>query len=97
MSIVRWEDPPPADRARALNGRGQTPWRAIVAELAANRGRWALVSVCRSQSTAGSTALMIRRSMMPSFHGRQFEAVARRVDGEFRVYARYVGEAGQHG
>lgn len=94
MSIIRWENPPPADARRNLNGKNQRPWRAIADELAASPGRWALVAVCSSQSTAGSNADALRHSRYPAFRGRRFEAVARRVDAEFRVYARYVGPAG---
>lgn len=86
MSVIRWEDPP-GDR------RG-TDWAAVAKALRWRPGKWALVVVCNNAVTAGAVARDIRVSKYPALRDRgPFEAVARSVDGEARVYARYVGEA----
>ena len=91
-SALRWEDPP-AHRRTGPRKPGQD-WIPIAAALRANPGRWAIVNVESNRSDAAQTANRISSGRIQSFYpvGR-FEAVARTVDGECRVYARYTGGA----
>ncbi|WP_328739905.1 hypothetical protein OHA91_22895 [Streptomyces erythrochromogenes] len=65
---------------------------AIAAQLRDHPGKWAYIDSKGSRASAGSTAYAIRtgklRAYAPAGH---YEAKARTVDGEFRVYARYCG------
>lgn len=89
MSVIRWETPPAAKGAQVHD------WAAIGAQLAAAPGRWALVAVCANGTVANSTAYNIRRGKYePLMALGRFEAKSRTVDGEHRVYARYVGGDG---
>jgi hypothetical protein len=90
VSVIRWEDPPPR--------RDVYDWHGIGTALMARPGVWALAAVYPSPASAASIAHQIR-------HGRFavlrelgcFEAVLRTVEGEARVYARYVGVEGVAG
>lgn len=83
-SLVVWEDPP----ALTANQRAQ----AVADELRAKPGVWAIVSTHPSMTTAQSTASNIRSGRRAIYRPRfSFDATPRHVDGENRVYARYVG------
>lgn len=86
-SVIRWEDPP-----RPGPG-GRRDWPAIAAELRKRPGAWAHVATYGTISVAGNVAYQVRSG---KFAGVQpagsVEAVSRAVDGECRVYARYVGD-----
>lgn len=85
MSEVRWEQPPPS-------GNDRYDWAAIGAQLVARPGEWAMVAVARNVGTSSQMAKKIRTSdYHPLAALGRFEAVARTVDGEPRVYARYIG------
>lgn len=84
--MIKFEDPPPAKRAVTVHD-----WPGISATLRARRGDWALVATCRNQNLASVTARQIRLGIRKEL-GQGFEATARTVDGEHRVYARYVGD-----
>lgn len=89
MSVIRWEEPP------AAKGSPVHDWPAIGAQLAAAPWRWALVAVCANGTLANSTALNIRKGKYKPLEAiGRFEAKSRTVDGEHRVYARYVGRDG---
>jgi hypothetical protein len=45
-------------------------------------------------NSANSTASRIKHGRHPSYRGRAWDAVARTVDGEHRVYARFIGVNG---
>lgn len=81
---LRWEEPP------EQKGGPVHDWRAIGEALRSRPNEWAMAVICRNSATAGSTALLIRRGRYDAL-GSGFEAVARTVGGEARVYARYVG------
>lgn len=86
-AIVRWEDPPRRGLGESHN------WSGIDADLKLRPEQWALAVVCRNPSTAGQTARHIRDGgYQPMTPAGAFEATARTIDGEHRVYARYVGE-----
>jgi len=89
MSGIRFEDPPGA--RSAATGRD---WTAAAAVLRKEPRRWAIVAVCPNAVTAASTANNIRRGQVAAMRPvGAFEAVSRTVDGEYRVYARWVGES----
>lgn len=85
--VLRWEQPPSRER-----GERRYDWARIADDLKANPGEWALVAVCPNPTTAASTARYIRNGKYKPL-GAGFDAVARTVDGEPRVYACYIGEA----
>jgi hypothetical protein len=84
--VIRWEDPPPGKYSPEYD------WPAIAKALSSAPGTWALVAVCPNTGTAGSTARHIRNGAYQALRTvGKFEATARTVRGEARVYARYVG------
>lgn len=83
--IIRWEDPP--DR----RGQAHYDWPAIAGALQGRPGAWALALVCPTREIAATTARYVRESHYEALQGEQYDAKARTVDGEFRVYARYLG------
>jgi hypothetical protein len=65
-------------------------------QLRARPGEWAPVTKQSSAGNAGQFAYTVRRGLRKAWlPAGEFEAVARKVDGEYRVYARFVG--GQSG
>jgi putative sterol carrier protein len=81
---VEWEEPPPPP----------TKQPDFVAELKANPDRWAVIAICKVRSTAAAYVHRIRTGgFVWSRPAASFEAVYRKVEDEFRVYARYVGGA----
>lgn len=89
MGVIRWEEPPASHRVDRYD------WAAIGAELVAHPGIWAMVAVANNSVTAGAMANHIRNGKYLKLAelGR-FDAKARSIDGENRVYARYIGEVG---
>lgn len=92
--IIRWEEPPPTN---AKGGRGfgsaSSQWAEVAKLLTANVGRWALLKECTSVHSAGSLAGRVREGRVLCFAPRgDFEACTRAVDGQYRVYARYLGD-----
>jgi hypothetical protein len=86
--VIRWEDPPP--RAGSCGGYD---WCAIVAALRGHPRRWALVATYAGTQTAAAVAGDLRvGGIKAAGPAGCVEAVARTVDGQSRVYARYVGE-----
>lgn len=82
--VIRWEEPPPRRHGQVHD------WAAIGEKLRSKPNEWAVVAVCLNQATAGSTARYVREGKYQKL-GPGFDAVARTVNGEARVYARYVG------
>lgn len=61
-------------------------------KLKANMGEWALIGKCRTFGSAGQRAYMFRHGLQKGFEPKgAFEAEARTLLGEHRVYVRYVG------
>jgi hypothetical protein len=93
MTDIRFEDPPP----RKAGPGGTDPRSAANAytadTLRARRGEWALISIRATQRRASSYAYGIRTGMLHAFRpAGAFEAKARTVGKQHRVYARYVGD-----
>lgn len=87
---IRWEDPPPP-----LGGRSQDRVHADLAARLRKRPRqWGMIGTYARANTAASTAQMIRNARLGAYGpAGTYEAVARTVGGEHRVYARYAPKA----
>ncbi|MFF9268597.1 hypothetical protein [Streptomyces rochei] len=85
MSEFRFEEPP-APRY----GRPSSHTEAA-AKLRENPGKWGMVTICSTSGSSSSSARAIRKGVTKTWQpAGDFEAVARKVDGEHRVYARYM-------
>lgn len=89
MSELKYEDPP-ARRTRVGTGKHA----AIVAELKAHPDEWAVIDTFDSASKAASMAWAIKSGIRMRTYSPPgaYEAMGRTVDGEHRLYVRYVGE-----
>lgn len=66
--------------------------QTIAQALRKRPGEWARIDVKRTAQLASVTANQIRRAYLSAYEPTgSFEAIARTVNGEYRVYARYVG------
>lgn len=87
MSELKFE-PPPA-KVRPVRGRHYL----VAHRLRAKPGQWAVVGTYNGAESARATARHIRQGRLESYRpAGSFEAESRTVDGEARVYARFVGE-----
>lgn len=85
---LTWEDPP-APHRRAE----QVDHAEIARKLKARPGQWAIVRKYSNSRTAGATASSIRIGRVTAYLPvGDWEATSRTVDGEYRVYVRYVGK-----
>jgi hypothetical protein len=80
--IIRWEDPPPSVKGN--------PWRERLLPLTEYPKRWAIIGIKPTRTTASSLRgnLTDRKFTLPP--GR-WEFAYRVVNGEHRVYGRYLG------
>jgi hypothetical protein len=88
--MVKFQDPPPAKTGPHAGG-----WFQIAAELKARPGEWAIVR----ENVTSNISTYIRRGGSAAFvPAGSFEATARRngTPGRVDIYARYVGENGEH-
>ena len=94
-SVVVWQDPP---ARRWGMRRGDYVDHHLVAEtLKSNPDAWAKVGKYRTVNSSASVASHIRGGLLAAYApAGTFEAVARTVDGEYWVYARYIGEGNDH-
>lgn len=93
MSNFRFEEPPPS-----LNQRARQTSVHMEAAKALRRqpNRWARIKTTATAQAARNAAHQIRNGRITAYNPPgHFEAVSRTVDGEFRVYARYVGGGGR--
>lgn len=81
--VLRWEDPPPR------GGTDRYDWDEIADDLKSRPGQSGLVAIAPNAATAGQMARRIREGMYEAMRSG-FDATARTVDGENRVYAWYV-------
>jgi hypothetical protein len=82
MSDIRWEDPPPIEK--------HTDWAEQLLPLMDHPKRWAMITSRARRDNAASVAMSLRNGRSRTPPGR-WEFASRSVDGEFRVYARYLG------
>ncbi|MFD5709546.1 hypothetical protein ACFWHW_03975 [Streptomyces pharetrae] len=87
MTAIRFEEPAPLPLRRVES------LTAFAAALRGRPGHWALLGQYPTSNTARQTAYEIRRSMKTGFDCGGFEAEARTLFGEHRVYVRYAGGA----
>jgi hypothetical protein len=89
--VIRWENPPPAGRGDQRGRRPTDQYDRIVAALQARPGRWAVIT--ESVKDRPGLANHIRSGAIAAFAPRgDFDAVQRRVNGVYRVYACYYGD-----
>lgn len=92
MDEIRFEELPPSHVGKG--GHGQNKHAANARQLRARPGAWAVIGVYDKAGTAGSIAYAVKNGTMGPYRpAGTFEAASRKVDGEYRCYARYVGEA----
>lgn len=87
---IVWEDPPVT-----AGGFGGINWGDVLAPLKDYPGRWALVHTgdpkkVRTKASNLTRGNVARGRVEPS----EWEFVSRTVDGEGRMYARYLGPKG---
>jgi hypothetical protein len=87
--VIQWAEPPPS---RSHAKKEATKWTRIADELRRKPGAWAHVENKPNGHRAAQTANLISVGKYSGMPAGQFEAVSRQVDGQFRVYARFVGE-----
>lgn len=93
-ATIRFEELPPDARG----GRLPSPMsQDIAAQLTERPGEWAHIRSGATPARAASLAHHVRAGTSRAFRPKgAFEAKSRTVDGQFRVYARYVGPNGEH-
>lgn len=91
--VIRWEDPPERNHGTDHKPKRAHDWSAIGRALRRRPGRWAVIAVCGYPTLAGATAYGVRNGTYRALPPGRYEAVSRTVDGECRVYARYLGGA----
>lgn len=90
---IYFEEPPP----RQTRPMGSTKNEQIAAKLRKRPGDWAKIGTYGSASSMNSVAHQIRHGKLTPYTPEgSFEAVARTVGGKHNVWARYVGEGGEH-
>lgn len=88
MSEFRFEEPPAAHQ-QPRGGQIEAAQK-----LRAKPGEWGMVTVCSTSGSSSSMARAIRVGTRTAWQpAGDFEAVSRKVDGEYRVYARYMPDA----
>jgi hypothetical protein len=88
MSALKFEGPP---AGKFASPRGHHTEAAK--QMEARPGEWAIVGVYAHSGSASAVARQVRSGLISAYApSGTFEAMARTVDGEARVYARYVGE-----
>lgn len=89
MTGIVWEEPPAALRGSTAQ------IAAFAAALRERPGEWALYPRAISATSMGSIGTRIKAGGSAFTPAGSFDAVTRVVDGERRLYVRYVGEAEQ--
>lgn len=84
MTEIRWEDPPRSRRG------AHKPWLERVEPLVEQPKRWAIVYVSPTKGSAAKMVYSLNHHGMQLPPGR-FEFTSRTVNGEHRVYGRYLG------
>jgi hypothetical protein len=88
VTDIVFENPPKIRRPRS----GTANHQAITDALRARPGEWGIVKVAITASAARAAAFQIRNGMIMAYAPEgAYEAAARDVEGEHRVYARFVG------
>lgn len=89
---IKFEDPPARGGGREWSPKGTH--EGIAALLKMKPLKWARVQTLSTVQSAANQADAIRNAKLTAYApAGSFEAVSRTVDGERRVYARFVGNA----
>lgn len=86
---VRFEEPP----QQTHRDRRSQPHIEAANALRERSGEWGIILTTDTFMAASSLASSIRHGRLAAYSDGAFEAVARTVDGEHRVYARHAGGA----
>lgn len=87
-----FEEPPPRSVVASTPRLDYGAHLGVAAALRLRPGEWARVGAYMSPETSASVAYAIKSAVTRAYlPAGSFEAVARTVEGENRVYARYVG------
>lgn len=91
MSEFRFEAlPDMAPNSRTKRSRQHLEAAAALRE---RPGEWAVIKTTPTSQAARSAATHIRTGLLAAYRpARSFEATSRTVEGEHRVYARFVGQ-----
>lgn len=91
MTEIQWEDPPGVAKTGAR--RPDPVLSAFAAALRSHPNRWARYPRPLSgKDSASTTARNIKRAFNETWQpADSFDATVRTVDGEVRLYVRYVG------
>lgn len=81
-----WEEPP-------TGGRSRSNWRSVGTELRSRPGAWAVVGTfdLTDRSVASTLASSIKGGRLGGFARGEFDAIARIIDDQVKVYACFVG------
>lgn len=92
VGIEGWENPPTSKPAQAAMDHS-----VAAATLKSNPGVWGKVRSYKAHSTAATVAYQIRTGYLASYRPKgSYQAVSRTLEGTHWVFARYVGEDGEH-
>jgi hypothetical protein len=88
---IRFEDPPSRGGGREWSPKGTH--ESIAAQLKRKPMEWARCQTLSTVQSAANQADAVRNAKLTAYApAGAFEAVSRTVDGEHRVYARFVGK-----
>lgn len=86
--VVTWEDPP----LTARGGSANSNHGAIAKALKDNPGAWARIGTYASPGSCGSMVVYVKKGLAKAYEpAGTFEAVSRSMDGQYHLFARYVG------
>lgn len=89
---IRFEDPPPP--CRSYPRAPEIDWTQVAAQLTRQPGVWARILLVDSSGSAAGIAQRIRDGRVETLAVRgRFDAKARRIRNEYRVYAVFQGRA----
>jgi hypothetical protein len=92
VTDIRWEDPPQTAKPTTGPTLADPTLVAFADTLRANPYRWAVYPRPLTNGSANATARAIKTGVRETFApAGTFEALTRMVDGQRRLYVRYVG------
>ena len=90
MAKIKWEEPPESK----TGGNTNSKWRVVADQLKERPGKWALIAESKPYAVY---ATYVNKGRLAAFTpAGAFEGTSRKKpDGNFDIYARYVGEPGE--
>lgn len=82
---LTWEDPPPYDDPQSPTANVA----AVALAMMRRPGKWAIVAYC---DRASRSAVIAERINTGREYGSDYEAIARQVGNQHRVYARFTAD-----